>query len=606
MNEKRAFKLVAAILILTILVVGGMISYNAFFKGWIDDIRTGKNIDAADAYEVFEFAKSYEAGSIESEQEFTVTKADSLKNTGSRESYVLDFGYLDFGEKAADKIIISGVAAKESGATIRLYTGRFKSKAFEKKLPEAEAKSLDSALEECMYDISDAKLTGKKKVRLEVSFDKDAKDKVFELGTLRFVTADIPTLYFNIDETFGTIKDMNRSKDNSCRGAVFISIPAGYESEYTDYELKDLECLVEDIHGRGNSTWDCDKKPYVMKLAAKTDLFGMGKAKKWVLFANYYDKSLMRDKLAYNLACDMGMQYAVQSVFVDVVMNDKYTGSYLITEKIEVKNNRVDIKDLDDYPNAENEEIINGGYLLQLKPHDRVNDDDGENEITFPSFLMDKAVVIESPSLDKKYNEAQFDYIEDYYHQFEKSVKNVLLEGDNETYKEFIDVDSLVDFYIVHELFKNNDAFYASTFFYKDRDSIMKIGPVWDLDLSAGTYRCNGCEYPEGFFINGQYIYFYLMQDPELVQKIIDRYHEVHDDIVKMYTPGKDGLSDIRRYAAMLDTSQKMNFDKWGMGNRGWNAVLGQGSFEAEVDYLEDWLKQRVKWMDKNIESLMP
>ena len=74
-----------------------------------------------------------------------------------------------------------------------------------------------------------------------------------------------------------------------------------------------------------------------MKLTTKEDLLGMGKCKKWVLLANYYDKSLMRDKLAYNLAGDMGIPYSAKSAFVDVVMNDRYVGSYLLSEKVEVK-----------------------------------------------------------------------------------------------------------------------------------------------------------------------------------------------------------------------------------------------------------------------------
>ena len=453
-----------------------------------------------------------------------------------------------------------------------------------------------------MIDVSEAGIKGKKSIRIEVAVEGSGE---FELRSLEFKTGAIPTLYFDIDESYGTIEAMNKDKENSCRGSMLVSIPEGYESQYTEQALKDLVCDVETIHGRGNSTWDCDKKPYTMKLAQKEDLFGMGSAKKWVLLANYYDKSLMRSKLAYDLACEMNMDYAIQSVFVDVVMNDRYVGSYQLTEKVEVKTNRVEINDLDDYPKQTDEDVINGGYLIELVPGERVWEK--ENEY-FWSNYWDKGVVIESPSLEKNYNEAQFNYIMNYYLDFEEAVySDDFCTEEGIRYTDLVDMDTFVDFYLIHELFKNNDALYASTYLYKDKDSKMCIGPVWDMDLTAGTYRCNNTEHPEGFFINGQYFFGELTRDPEFIRRVIERYNEMHDYIVSMYS-AVDGseLSKIRKYELLLDDSQRMNFDKWGMGNRGWDAVLCQGSYEAEVNYLEEWLQKRVEWLDENIEKLMP
>ena len=101
---------------------------------------------------------------------------------------------------------------------------------------------------------------------------------------------------------------------------------------------------LTEIRGRGNSTWAQPKKPYRLKLDKKTDLFGMGKSKHWVLLANYLDESLQRNTLAYNLSGAMGMEQ-MSTVFVDVVLNGDFVGNYQLCENIRVDDTRVDIFD---------------------------------------------------------------------------------------------------------------------------------------------------------------------------------------------------------------------------------------------------------------------
>jgi hypothetical protein len=56
------------------------------------------------------------------------------------------------------------------------------------------------------------------------------------------------------------------------------------------------------IRGRGHSTWYQPKKPYKIKLASKSSILGMPADKEWALLANYLDKSLMRNDVAYELS----------------------------------------------------------------------------------------------------------------------------------------------------------------------------------------------------------------------------------------------------------------------------------------------------------------
>ena len=178
----------------------------------------------------------------------------------------------------------------------------------------------------------------------------------------------IPVLYINVDESAGpTIEEMNASGDHSveCTGTISLDVPDGYRGDYSSEELKDLTDIpMEYIRGRGNSSWQADKKPYKIKLDKSTNLLGMGKNKHWILLANRFDPSLMRNRLMSYIGERMGLSYMPRMLPVDVVMNGVYLGSYLPTEQIRIGDTRVAIDELTEKDNAEPE--ITGGYLLAL------------------------------------------------------------------------------------------------------------------------------------------------------------------------------------------------------------------------------------------------
>lgn len=124
---------------------------------------------------------------------------------------------------------------------------------------------------------------------------------------------------------------------------------------------------VEAIKGRGNSSWKKDKKPYQIKLAKKADLLKPGngeqKAKKWILLANGFDSTMMRNHISFSLAQKMGFESTPEGRFVDLYYDGDYRGLYYLCEKVEIGNGRVEITDLDA---KGNESILSGGYLLEI------------------------------------------------------------------------------------------------------------------------------------------------------------------------------------------------------------------------------------------------
>ena len=105
----------------------------------------------------------------------------------------------------------------------------------------------------------------------------------------------------------------------------------------------DLEEQEVEFRGRGNSTWNMDKKPYRFKMAKKKSVCGLPKAKTFALLANNIDCTLMRNAIALWLARYFGMPYTNHTVPVKVYLNGIDKGQYVMTEKIGIGGGSVDI-----------------------------------------------------------------------------------------------------------------------------------------------------------------------------------------------------------------------------------------------------------------------
>ena len=138
------------------------------------------------------------------------------------------------------------------------------------------------------------------------------------------------------------------SKKEDHKAYITITGNDEWKAQYTaDGSVEDGEEIISKIHVRGNSTAGCDKKPYKIKLGKKADPFGLGggvKNKHWVLLANCFDESLMRNKLSYDYSGALGAVY-MHSTWVDVVMNGKFVGNYQLCQHIRVAEERVNIYD---------------------------------------------------------------------------------------------------------------------------------------------------------------------------------------------------------------------------------------------------------------------
>ncbi len=321
--------------------------------------------------------------------------------------------------------------------------------------------------------------------------------------SLRVLQAtDTGVIYVNTES--GSLDAVHADKSHKEKGYILISDKDGniqYDGEL-DY-----------IKGRGNSTWQHAKKPYNIKLESKADLFGMGKNKSWCLLANYADASLMRNQLAYSLAREIGVETTSQTFQNELYVNGEYMGLYLLTEKVDLGENRVDIYDLegetedvneldlDEYPLAGSQnstklntykyadipndpEVVTGGYLLELEKIYRYPDE-ASGFIT----KNGQAVVVKTPEYASK---KQVQYIRGYYQEFEDALySSTGYNSKGKHFSEYIDMTALARMYIILEFTANFDGCSSSFYLYKDVDGKLTAGPAWDFDLSLGMAMPN-------------------------------------------------------------------------------------------------------------------
>jgi hypothetical protein len=350
------------------------------------------------------------------------------------------------------------------------------------------------------------------------------------------------------------------------------------------FELKDSDenILVSDsiqIKGRGNSSWSQPKKPYSIKLSEKKSILEMEKSKKYVLVANYSDKTLLRNRFASYLGTTIltNMKWNPSFKAVELILNGEYKGSYIIGEKIEIDDNRVNIKKK------------SGGFICEINA--RMDEDF--------NFKTTQGICV---SLKDSADDADTTKIQETVQKAEDVLYSDGWLNENDSYTKYFDVPSLIDWFIANELTKNNDACYFSSvyIYYDPTDKKIHMGPNWDFDISCGNINYNGCDNPEGFWIKNSGWHKRFFSDDNFAKQVKNRWDEIktkiHDDAINSF---------IQTEADKLSKSAELNFRRYPiLGKYVWPNAGGYASrktYQSEIDYMIDFLNARYKFLDDNL-----
>jgi hypothetical protein len=378
------------------------------------------------------------------------------------------------------------------------------------------------------------------------------------------------------------------------------------------------------IEIRGASSQMFPKKSYGFETrdASNQDLdvslLGLPEEEDWILHGPYSDKSLMRNMLIYELSRDIG-RYASRTVFVELSLNGGHHGIYVLMEKLKRDDVRVAIDKLG--PDENTGEDLTGGYILKIDKLSGSNFGEGYNSLNSFSSVHPP---ISSPTAQIRFlyeypdaediTEQQREYISSYINTFENALASEDFADPDIGYTAYIDVPSFIDFFLLNELSNNVDGYRISTYLHKDRNQKLNMGPIWDFNLAFGNANyCNGGDFDvwaykfnercPGDFLMVPFWWHRLLQDPLFTAQVKQRWQELRGSIFSE----AEIFSKLSGYDDLLSIDNRLNnnFRTWQvLGNYVWPNQFVGNSHQEELDYLRQWIQNRLGWLDDAISTL--
>lgn len=411
---------------------------------------------------------------------------------------------------------------------------------------------------------------------------------------------NIPAVF--IDTASGGLDYLHEDKENEETGKICVVRQDGV-TEYQDE--------LPRISGRGNSTWEYEKKPYAVKLKAPHPLCGLNKSDRWRFLALWQEDSRLDNKIAMDISEELGLAYTPQGTWVDLYLNGEYRGIYLLTESVSVGEGRVDIYDLEKENKRLNPSIeqgmaeqyavedskgyllengsgTDGGYLIE-KDHPKHWEMEASGFVTSRGDLF----TINAPAHASR---EQVAYIQEYVDGIDIQIQN-----DDPAVWEKLDLVSFAKRFLVDEIALETDAGSTSMFFYKDRgDEKLYSGPAWDYDNAFGESDNNDGAYMDytGTDVNNNERlaialnwYQKLYEDPELYQCIVEEYAGTMPFFERLLSVEIDG------YANRIRASVKMDDARWKNARESDESLTRYNNYDANVNYTKFFLVNRLNFL---------
>ena len=421
-------------------------------------------------------------------------------------------------------------------------------------------------------------------------------------------SSEVEGMFLNIDESLGTIDAMNSDPDHEtlCYGKMSMG-------EFDTYMS---------MKGRGNSTWVFEKKPYNVTLFKKSDydkknsleLIDGVKSKKWSLLANHLDSSLLRNKVAFDLAKALGI--GLDSKFVDLWMNGEYLGCYMLTPK-------------KDYIVPDN------GFIIE---NDHIPDDTNPNQFKFPNIeeMPGKHNMLNVEEIGDDAAKAGWDLakVQDWFGM----AWDTVLDYDSEDYQNYFDLDSWAKMYLMFEVSKTYDCYAGNIIMHRDglTDGVDKLmaGPAWDYDIAFGRTLHKflvGVTEPVQLNAEGWYndsVGMVVVKKPYSILQGLGMHESFMKRVTELYNDYKaefeDLVPNVDRQRAVIEASALMNNVRWGTHHLGADylvapttmSVLGAGKYrlnyevtvnwDSYVNNLKEYCAKRVMWMSDHLYAEYP
>jgi uncharacterized repeat protein (TIGR02543 family) len=408
--------------------------------------------------------------------------------------------------------------------------------------------------------------------------------------------SNLPTLFIDLYQENGSIIPIEMiNRETYVQSVITLdNVAAEFSIDHVAAEFK----------GRGNGSWvdSGDKKGYRIKFDSKQSILGSAHSKHWVILAgaNFDDITMYRNKLAFDMtnAVFDHIEYATSAEWVDVYFNGNYHGVYLIAEHVRVDEDRVNI--ITEYG------VLDTGYFIEYDSYAS-----GVNGVDYFRVTgLRYPFSMKSPSPDDylDYGLTLDDYKAHvtYIQQIVQNMATAAMAKDFEAFATYADVDSFIDMYILHELFKNIDTGFSSFYMYRHAGGKLFAGPPWDFDATLGSSPSRGNGGPTGIYV-GQSVQVFssrtasellisLYATPAYKQAVIQRWKELSPNIESyVHQTFTNEMVETYRFA------MGRNYVRW-PSPQGYGPQVSQETAEnnwaSNIGILKKWLLDRITWLN--------
>ena len=395
---------------------------------------------------------------------------------------------------------------------------------------------------------------------------------------------------------------------------------------------------------RGNSTNQekVAKRAFRLKFDSKQNLLGLndeGKFKSWVLLADFFDQSMLRNAIAFNMGDSLfnySGYYSSDYQHVNLYMNGDYRGVYLLAEQQQANKNRINIYE----PENDTEVNANIGYLLEIDGLVSQNAHDGYLE-TDPCFMSDSAGKVNSVTISSKgyviksdvYSDAQKEFIKKYVNNTTKAFANTVngtlqivnsnadivdspYDNQYDTLNSFVDLDSFFRMYLLQEYLKDYDVGWGSFYMYVDFSNTSKakrltMAAPWDFDLAEGNKTSGGFgggsihKANDNFLNNKSYAsgmttanpWLWMLSQTSFFSETFTKYYSLFDKsgIVEKIL----GFIDYEDVA--FDNEFALTYERVGLPNASGSTLMQTRQYnnhDDAVSYLRTWISDRKTFLD--------
>ena len=327
------------------------------------------------------------------------------------------------------------------------------------------------------------------------------------------------------------------------------------------------------VRGRGNSSFKMPKYGMKLEFVDKVELLGMPKNRDWALIANYGDKTHLRNYMMTRLSEWLGAKYTPKMRFVELYLNRKYMGLYLLAETVKVSKNRVNV--------AEND----SSFLFERE---------GEKKLDEPNITteMNNSFHIKNP---KNLSESSKTMLLDHLNEFESFLGGIRQNKESHV-EEWLDLDDYMLYYWIQEYSKNEDGnFSRSIFMTWEKGGTIHFGPLWDFDLAFGNASYEVNQSPEDWYIRRGRWNRYLFRDT-LVQARAKKYWEDHRDQFKAL------IDSIPVYRQIIKNAIDNEYRRWPVlqNTENWALKDPYDTYAEAIEALETWQEKRYNWIEEN------